>query len=150
MSAGLHLRAAWPTDAGQAGEILWLANPGSALRPDLFSCAEAIALCGDMIDRGWVTVAEDEDGQIIGFLARDGAEIHALYVAHEAAGQGVGKALLDDAKSRSDRLHLRAYAADKSVCRFYRREGFRENGRGAANDSGQPDIHFIWQKESGA
>lgn len=146
MSVPVHLRPARSTDAGHVGEILWRANPGSALRPDLFSCAEAIGLCGDMIDRGWVTVAEDATGCVIGFLAREDDTIQALYVAHAVAGQGVGKQLLDEAKTRVGQLHLRAYQADKAVGRFYRREGFVEQGRGDANDLRAPDIHFLWQK----
>lgn len=149
MSAASHLRPARSTDAGQTGDILWASGLDTPLRPDLFSAAEAIGVCGRMIDRGWVVVAEDAEGRIIGFLARDGDEVHALYVAREAAGQGVGKALLDQAKAGADRLHLRAYQANRSACRFYRREGFHEIARdaGGQNDCDQPNIHFLWQRE---
>lgn len=118
--------------------------------PKLYSEVETIAFCGAMIDRGWVTVAEAE-GRIIGFLARDGEEICALYLSREVSGQGVGTRLLDHAKSCSRRLSLRALQANASALRFYRREGFVEVGRGdgTGNDEGLPDVAFLWSSETG-
>jgi GNAT superfamily N-acetyltransferase len=58
------------------------------------------AFAADLVARGWVSVARRR-GEVVGFLARDGAEVVALYVAREARGQGVGSALLARAKRRS-------------------------------------------------
>ncbi|MBE1296324.1 GNAT family N-acetyltransferase [Phycobacter azelaicus] len=146
------LRPARSTDAGQMGEILHRFTRETTWMPDLYTGAEAIAFCGVMIDRGWVTVAETDQG-IVGFLARDGAEICSLYLAAEACGQGIGKRLLDAAKgevSRADqapRLSLWTFQANKGAQRFYRREGFTEVRRsdGTRNEEGLPDIEYVWR-----
>lgn len=117
--------------------------------PDLYTAAETIAFCGALIDQGWVTVAVQRD-RVVGFVARDGDEICALYLARRAFGKGIGRALLDDAKTRADRLTLRVFQANTGAQRFYRREGFGESGRGegADNDENLPDIAYVWPKEA--
>lgn len=141
-----QLRAAGPTDAGQTGEILWQFRGRAVAAAELFSAAEAIAECGHMIDRDWVTVAQDDEGRILGFIARDGERIHALYVARRAAGQGVGKALLDHAKTRTDRLTLSTGAANRAARKFYRREAFVETPPAAATP--EAEIHLHWHRET--
>ncbi|MDE4097030.1 GNAT family N-acetyltransferase [Phaeobacter gallaeciensis] len=142
----LELRPARPTDAGTIGDILHRFAAETPWMPELYSGAEAISFCGVMIDRGWVTVAE-EGVRVLGFLARDGAEICALYLAPEARGQGIGKRLLDAAKGTSGHLHLWTFEANSGAQRFYLREGFTETARsdGARNDEGLPDISYAWQ-----
>ena len=144
------LRPARSTDAGATGEILYRFQAETDWMPKLHSGAETIAFCGALISRGWVTVAEI-DGQVIGFLARDAEEICALYLAPEATGQGVGKALLEQAKGQSDRLFLATFEANTGARRFYEREGFREAGRddGTNNDEGLPDIAYLWRRDGG-
>ncbi|CUH67603.1 putative N-acetyltransferase YjaB [Thalassovita gelatinovora] len=143
------LRAAGPLDAGQVGAILHRVNSLTDWLPDLYSGAETIGYCGTMIDRGWVTVAE-RAGRVIGFLARDGAEICALYLHPDHSGQGIGKMLLDRAKSQSDRLWLWVFQANTGARRFYAREGFVETDRsdGARNDETLPDLQMTWRKET--
>jgi GNAT superfamily N-acetyltransferase len=99
-----------------------------------------------MIDAGWVTLAEAE-GRALGFIAREGPFIHALYVAEDARGRGVGRALLDHAKAASPALTLRTFEANEEALRFYHRAGFVEAGRGDGrdNDEGLPDIRMDWQ-----
>ena len=129
------LRQARSTDAGKLGDILWQ-NVESGLEIyDLFSEAEAIACCGRMIDQGWVTVAMSED-RVAAFLARDGEEIEALYVAQALAGKGVGAMLLEDAMARRDRLRLWVHPSNGGAQRFYRRLGFVEPQKSAQNPQG--------------
>jgi GNAT superfamily N-acetyltransferase len=146
-----HLRPALPTDAGATGEILYRFQQNSDWMPKLYSEVETIAFCGTMIDRGWVTVAE-ADGRIVGFMARDGEEICALYLVREVSGQGIGTELLNHAKSLSPRLTLRAVQGNSSAVRFYRREGFVETSRGDGtdNDENLPDIAFLWTAKAQA
>lgn len=142
----LTLRPASPLDAGRTGWILHRFSAVTPWLPALHSEAEAIAFCGEMIDRGWVTVAACE-GAVQGFLARDAQEVCALYVAPAACGRGIGKALLDAAKTAEPRLVLQTFQANGGARRFYRREGFAETARsdGARNDEGLPDITFEWR-----
>ena len=145
------LRLARSTDAGKTGDILQRFQEETPWMPKLYTGAEAIAFCGRMIDRGWVTVAE-EDGRVCGFLARDGAEICSLYVAPEAQSRGIGAVLLEAAKAAQPRLTLWTFQANEGAQRFYLREGFAETERsdGTRNEEGLPDIAYAWQAKEGA
>ncbi len=87
-------------------------------------------------------------GEVVGFLARDGAEVVALYVARGARGQGVGKALMARAKRRSPRLALWTFQFNHAAQVFYEAQGFLEIARtgGAGNDEKLPDIRYAWER----
>ncbi len=82
----------------------------------------------------------------MGFLALQDGKVTALYVAAEARGKGLGKALLDEAK-RKGPLGLWTFQANADARRFYVREGFRETltTDGEGNDEGLPDVWLEWQ-----
>lgn len=143
------LRQARSTDAGRTGEILHRFQIDTPWMPELHTGAETIAFCGNLIDRGWVTVIET-GGQIQGFLAREGKEVHCLYLADDATGQGLGKVLLDAAKAGRSELGLWTFQANTRAQKFYLREGFNEIRRtdGAGNDESLPDIYYVWLKET--
>ena len=146
-----ELRPARTTDAGALGEILYRFQQDTEWMPKLFTGAELIAAAGAMIDRGWVTVAVI-DGRVQGFIARDGEEICALYLAEGINRRGVGRRLLIAAREGCDRLHLRSYEANEWANRFYLRHGFAETGRddGTGTDDGLPGISFVWTREDDA
>ena len=54
----LTLRPATPTDAGAVGAILSEFVDDTAWMPRIHTRAEDLAHAGDLITRGWVTVAE--------------------------------------------------------------------------------------------
>ena len=145
----LRLRPARPTDAGAVGDILSGFTDATDWMPRLHTRAEDLAHAGRLIDRGWVTVAE-EAGRVLGFLARDGEEVVALFVAPAGQGRGMGKALLDAAKADCPRLALWTFQANTPARRFYRREGFHETDQtdGSANDEGLPDVHLRWHRRA--
>ncbi|WP_299927207.1 GNAT family N-acetyltransferase [uncultured Pelagimonas sp.] len=147
MSA-IFLRPAHDMDAGRLGALITAAVAAHDWKPLLHSAAEDIAHAGHMIDRGWITVAEDETGQITGFISRDGTYVHALFIAEAAQGAGVGSALLDHAKTQADQLDLWTFVANRGARRFYKRSGFSEveRGDGSGNEEGLPDIHLLWEK----
>lgn len=143
------MRPASDLDAGKLGVMITDAAAANTWKPVLHSGAEDIAHAGQMIEFGWVTVAEDDDGQIAGFIARDKTYVHALFIAPYAQGQGVGGALLDHAKSQVAQLDLWTFQANKGAQRFYKRNGFSEVefGDGSQNEEGLPDVHFVWSKQ---
>ena len=126
--------------------ILWSFTRATPWLPVMRSKRSDLGLMLKVISRGWVCIARDARGPA-GFIARDGARIHALYVHPRARRQGLARALLDDAKTRSPRLELWVLEANSPARAFYARQGFDVAGRsdGAGNDENMPDIHMVWQ-----
>ncbi len=93
-----------------------------------------------------VTVAR-RSGLVVGFLARQGADIQAFYLAPQARGQGIGAAMLEQTKAQVDQLELWTFQANTRALGFYTATGFVEDQRsdGAGNDEHLPDIHMIWR-----
>nr|WP_249200686.1 GNAT family N-acetyltransferase [Thetidibacter halocola] len=116
-------------------------------KPRLHTAAQDIAHAGQMIERGWVTVAEIDDA-VVGFLAREGGFVHALFVSDDAQGRGVGAALLAAAKDEAMDLTLWTFQANLGARRFYAREGFVEiaRGDGRGNDERLPDVQLYWTR----
>lgn len=148
MSA-IALRPARTTDAGQVGGILSEFIDTTDWMPRIHTRAEDLGFAGDLIDRGWVTVAETGD-QVTGFIARDGARIQALYVTAPARRQGVGTALLRQAQAERATLTLWTFEANAEARAFYAAHGFAvaEKTDGSGNDEGLPDLRLEWKRES--
>lgn len=143
------LRPATPTDAGAVGAIMSEFIDTTDWMPRVHTRAEDLSFAGNMIARGWVTVAQGADG-VVGFAAHDGADLNALYVARAVRGRGVGTALLGYVMQQRPEVTLWTFEANALAQRFYRRHGFAEIGRGdgSANDEGLPDIRFHWKREA--
>ena len=145
---GVLIAPARSLDAGAVGDVLSSANDALPWLPRVHTRAEEIRFAGDMIDAGWVQVAR-QGPEVVGFLARAREEVHALYLAPDVQGQGIGTALLNHAKSACHRLGLWSFQANARAARFYARAGFAEVARtdGAGNDARLPDIRFEWARK---
>ena len=145
-----HLAPARRADCPQIGRILlgWVEETDwmPCLHPR-DSYADFAALRKAVSSR---TVAR-ADGRVVGFIARQGSDVQALYVARPWRGRGIGKALLDHAKAGAGegRLTLWTFQASQAARRFYRREGFAETRLtgGAGNDEGLPDVQMSWERK---
>lgn len=82
--------------------------------------AAMLAVDGDVLQRGTTLVAV-EDGRLLGALALDGEEVHAVAVRPGRRGQGVGTALIEAAADRRERLTA---GFDPGVRPFYEALGF--------------------------
>ncbi|MGV6848340.1 MAG: N-acetyltransferase family protein [Marinibacterium sp.] len=146
----IKLREATQQDAPAIADILsdWIDQTDWMVR--VHTRAEDRGFGAFLIEKTQVTVAEavTEPRAVCGFLSLQPPHIQALYLAPDARGQGVGKALLDRAKTGHDRLELWAFQANLGARRFYEREGFVEVERtdGAGNDEKLPDIRMTWTK----
>lgn len=141
------MRPAQPGDAGRLGAMITEAVEANTWKPRLHSAAQDIAHTGKLIDLGRVTVAE-LGSDVAAFIARDGNDVDALFVASWAQGRGLGAALLDDAKAQADRLELWTFQNNTGAQRFYLRHGFDEVARtnGDKNEEGLPDIRYLWRR----
>lgn len=93
-------------------------------------------------------VAEEND-EILGYLSMsDDGFVPALYLRPGARGKGVGRMLLDAAKSaHPDGLELTVFELNADALRFYAREGFREDPtrRDDTTEEGIPTLWMCWQ-----
>lgn len=141
----MRLRAAVPADAATLARILgdWVRETG--WMPVLHTREEDVEFLRHLIGTAEVTVAET--GEPLGFLALDGDAVQALYLAPQARGRGIGRALLENAKAGRSRLWLWAFEANGRALAFYEREGFRvaERTDGSGNQENLPDLRLIWE-----
>lgn len=143
-----RLRPARAADAPALAGVLagWIAE--TPWMPALHSADEDLRFLRRLIDEAEVTVAAGWRVPV-GFMARDGEVIHALYLAPRVRGRGLGARLLGLAKAQSPRLTLWAFQANERARAFYAREGFREVEftDGAGNDEKLPDVRLEWRRE---
>lgn len=143
----VSLAAAKPEDAPAVGRILsdWIDE--TDWMPRIHKREDEQHFAAELVRRGWVTVAR-KDGAVVGFMARDGEDVVALYIDRSARGQGVGGALIARAKRKARRLELWTFQFNHAARAFYESHGFVEVARtgGARNDEKLPDIKYQWEK----
>lgn len=66
-------------------------------------------------------------------------------MAEEVRSQGIGKFLLDFLKAKKPELRLNVYLKNIKAIRFYEREGFRIQGEGLDEATGEKDYVMAWQ-----
>ena len=138
------IRPATPADAPSLGKVLgdWVRETG--WMPVLHTFDEDQGFLANLIEEAEVWC----DEAATGFIARRDETIPALYLAPAARGQGLGTALLSQAKQDRDHLTLWTFEANHPARRFYGRHGFTEAERtdGARNDERLPDIRMGWSR----
>ena len=87
----------------------------------------------------------EEKGQLAGFISLVGERICALFVSPEMQGRGIGRALLEYAKTLKGRLALKAYRENESALRFYERCGFVAAGEEVDEYTGCVQILMEWE-----
>jgi GNAT superfamily N-acetyltransferase len=93
-------------------------------------------------------VANDDGGAVVAMMALTPGWIDQLYVAPDWLGKGIGRQLLELAKSRAgdDGLQLWTFQVNNRARRFYERNGFIEAERtdGSGNEEREPDVRYVW------
>ncbi len=142
------IRSATEADAPAIAAILGGWCRDTAWMPKLHSAAEDLGFARHLITTELTRVVAKP--HVLGFLARKGCEITALYLAPTARGMGHGAALLAEAKSACPELTLCTFQANTAAQRFYARLGFVEIARsdGRNNDEPLPDIRLFWRKDT--
>ena len=103
----------------------------------------------DMLPQAELYVHENEaTRQIDGFIGLTENHIEGIFVAKAARSKGIGKALLDYAKSRRPRLTLGVYQKNERALAFYRREQFAIHSEGIAEDTNEAEIQMLWTRQA--
>lgn len=85
-----------------------------------------------------VVTAQDENGEIRGFLGTDGNRIEMLFVDAAMRGQGTGKFLLNYAVEQLQADELDVNEQNPQGAGFYRHMGFTQTGRSELDGEGNP------------
>lgn len=94
-----------------------------------------------------VYVYEDEkNGQIVGFIGMNNQYVEGLFVKESAQSRGIGKQLLDHAKSRKTELRLGVYQKNMRAVRFYLRENFLIQAEQVDEDTNETEYIMGWEK----
>lgn len=100
-----------------------------------------------MLPRNELWVAE-RDGVLVGFMAVARGWVNQLYVAVEAQRTGVGRALLEHAKSSMDEIRLHTLRANAAARAFYAAQGFEEIAFGVGDPpENEPDVLLRWRAD---
>ena len=110
---------------------------------------EHFEMVRDLLPQVELYVHEGEDTrQIDGFIGLTENHIEGIFVAKSARSKGIGRALLEYAKSRKPRLTLSVYQKNERAIAFYRREKFVVQSEGIDEDTNEAEIQMFWTRQT--
>lgn len=90
----------------------------------------------------------ESEGEIKGFISiLESRFVGALFVAPDALGQGIGRALLNYARQFYPALSLEVYQKNSRAVNFYHAQGFRIEDSAWQEATGQPTWIMHWQAD---
>jgi len=94
----------------------------------------------------WMPMAEtavgETDGRVVGFLSLIDNEVGAIFVDPDYQGCGIGRALMDHARSLRPFLEVNVFEANSIGRRFYDAYGFEFVDRHINDITGQPELRL--------
>lgn len=138
MSLDLQIRPYTPEDKSR---LLSIWRAASEIGHPFFSndqLNEQQKVVGEVYLPQAETFVAEHDGAPVGFIGMLGHFVGGLFVAPEAHGQGIGRALVTFVLERDGALELDVYALNETAIGFYRRLGFVEVERRSTDDNNQP------------
>lgn len=87
------------------------------------------------------------DREIQGFIGMTDEYINGIFVCGEVQSQGIGKCLLDYAKSKKKKLLLNVYQKNARAISFYQREGFDIQCSDLDEATGEKEYVMVWQQK---
>ena len=110
---------------------------------------EHFEMVRDLLPQAELYVHEDASTrQIDGFIGLTENHIEGIFVAESARSKGVGKSLLEYAKSCKPCLTLSVYQKNERALAFYRREQFVVQSEGIDEDTNEADIQMLWMRQA--
>ncbi|MBV7296435.1 N-acetyltransferase [Enterovibrio paralichthyis] len=86
----------------------------------------------------------ERDGEVAGFYALYEDFLPAIFVSPEHQRRGIGKALLDDAKSKRSEITLSVYKENPDSVGFYQSQGFAVVSEQDDEHTGHPELTMQW------
>lgn len=103
----------------------------------------------DMLPQAELYVHENEaTRQIDGFIGLTENHIEGIFVAKSARSKGIGRVLLEYAKSRKPRLMLSVYQKNERALAFYQREQFTVQSEGIDEDTNEAELQMLWSRQA--
>lgn len=140
--AGDHPRllALWRAAVGATHDFLTAADV-DAIEVDVAGALPAfvdlrVAVISTTVAPG--VVQDSARDLVVGFVAQDDGEIHALFVDPAVHGRGVGTALLEHVATAYDVVRVDVNEDNPSARAFYATRGFEVAGRSERDGEGRP------------
>jgi len=90
-----------------------------------------------------------DDGRVVAMMALKPGWVDQLYVAPDRLGEGIGRRLLDLAKTGAgaEGLQLWTFQVNDRARQFYERNDFSvaEMTDGSNNEEREPDVRYVWR-----
>jgi chorismate mutase/GNAT superfamily N-acetyltransferase len=145
----LLLRPATADDLPLVADVHLRARAGAVphMPPGVHTDDEVRAWVAGWDLAAWDVWVAEAGGVVVGDAVLADDWLHSLYVVPQAAGQGVGGALLDVAKGlRPGGFSLWVFESNLPARAFYRHRGLLDLERtdGSANEERSPDVRMAW------
>ena len=105
-----------------------------------------LALVKELLLQATVYVYEDNQ-EIQGFIGLSDEYIEGIFISDAMQSQGIGKVLLNYAKTKRNELRLNVYRKNTRAIAFYQREGFKILCSGIDEATGEKDHVMEWRRK---
>ena len=89
----------------------------------------------------------ENNGEIQGFIGLNGEYVKGIFVCDRLQSQGIGRLLLNYAKTKRNELRLNVYRKNTRAIAFYQREGFKILCSGIDEATGEKDHVMEWRRK---
>lgn len=89
----------------------------------------------------------EKNQEIQGFIGLNDEYIEGIFVSKEMQSHGIGKALLNYAKNKRNKLFLNVYQKNIRAIAFYQREGFEIQNSGFDEATKEKEYVMEWQQK---
>ena len=89
----------------------------------------------------------EKNQEIQGFVGLNDEYIEGIFVSNEMRSHGIGKALLNYAKNKRNKLFLNVYQKNVRAIAFYQREGFKIQNSDFDEATKEKEYVMAWLKK---